>query len=76
MLRAWQDQTPPEGVLATQVEVMMEEWGECGHVGSSKWKKHRGEVVGQEQWNELLWDLRHQQKEQEGAVKEQRMVLQ
>lgn len=57
MLGAWRDQAPLEGVLATQVEVMMEEWGECGCVGSSKWKKHRGEVVGQEQWDKLLRDL-------------------
>ena len=75
MLGAWRDQTPLEGVLATQVEVTMEEWGECGRMGSSKWKKHRGEVVGQEQWDKLLRDLRRQQKDREDAAKERRAVL-
>lgn len=75
MLGAWRDQTPLEGVLATQVEATMEEWGEWGRVGSSKWKKHRGEVVGQEQWDELLRDLRRRQQEREGAEKERRAAL-
>ena len=50
----------------------MEEWEQQGREGSSGWRKHRRDAIRQEQWDELLRDLKGRQQERERAVKEER----
>ena len=58
----WKDQTPLEATLQGKGEAALEDWASQGRVGTSKWPRQRGEVVTEEQWSEMLRDLRERQK--------------
>ena len=58
----WGLQTPLEAALSGRGEDALEGWAARGRVGSSKWPKHRGGLVSEERWAEMLNDLRDRQK--------------
>ena len=68
----WGTQTPLEATLLGRGEGALEGWAAQGRVGSSKWPKHRGEVVTEERWAEMLSDLRDGQKGTAAKAKELR----
>ena len=68
----WGMQTPLEATLMGGGEDALEGWAARGRVGSSKWPKHRGEVVSEERWAEMLRDLRDRQREAMARVKDLR----
>ena len=66
----WGVQTPLEATLMGRGEDALGGWAAQGRVGSSKWPKHRGEVVSEERWAEMLRDLRDRQRETTARAKE------
>ena len=71
----WGVQTPLEASLIGRGEEALEGWAARGRVGSSRWPKHRGEVVSEERWAEMLKELRDRQNEAMARVKEMRQQM-
>ena len=61
-----------EAALIGRGEEVLEGWAARGRVGSSKWPKHRSEVVSEERWAEMLKDLQDRQRGAMAKVKELR----
>ena len=62
---SWRDQTPLEAVLPGRGVEALEGWAAHGQMGSSKWPKHRGEVIDEEQWEAMIQDLKERQRAME-----------
>ena len=69
MYGMWADQTPLETVLPGRGDAVMEEWAVHGRVSASWWMKHRGEVVEEGVWLDMIEELKQRQRAAEGACR-------